>query len=156
MRCMTLILNEAQYDGFYGVCTNLEDSIDVIIRANHQRWKIEETFRIMKSEFKARPTFVRRDDRIRAHFLTCFIAMLAFRIIESRLDHQFSCHKIIQTLREMKWLELSGEGFVPTYERTILIDKLHDAFGFRTDYQLINQKTVKKIIKKSHSIKIKK
>ena len=72
-----LINEEEKYDGFYAVCTNLDDmGIDEMIRINKKRWEIEECFRIMKTEFKARPVYLQREDRIKAHFLTCFIATL--------------------------------------------------------------------------------
>ena len=70
--------DEAKYDGFYSVCTNLEDEVTEIIKINKRRWEIEESFRIMKSEFKARPVFLSREDRIKAHFTTCFLALVIF------------------------------------------------------------------------------
>ena len=80
------IAREAQYDGFYAVCTNLDDDPSEIAKINRGRWEIEESFRIMKSEFEARPVYLQRDDRIKAHFLTCFIALLIYRILEKKLD----------------------------------------------------------------------
>ena len=69
------IADEEMYDGFYAVCTNLDDDAVAITKINHRRWEIEECFRIMKSEFKARPVYLSRDDRIKAHFMTCFLAL---------------------------------------------------------------------------------
>ena len=71
-----IIDEEAKYDGLYAVCTNLEDDVEEIIKVNHRRWEIEESFRIMKSEFEARPVYLSREDRIKAHFMTCFLALL--------------------------------------------------------------------------------
>ena len=68
--------------GFYAVVTNLEDNPAEIIKINKQRWEIEENFRIMKSDFEARPVYVQRDDRIKAHFLTCYISLLVYRLLE--------------------------------------------------------------------------
>jgi transposase len=76
---------EEAFDGFYAVCTNLEDDIAAIVKVNHRRWEIEECFRIMKSEFKARPVYVKRDERIKAHFMTCFISLLIYRILVLQL-----------------------------------------------------------------------
>jgi len=73
---------EEAFDGFYGVCTNLDDNVSDIIKINHRRWEIEECFRIMKSEFEARPVYLSRDERIEAHFITCFIALVIYRLIK--------------------------------------------------------------------------
>lgn len=59
--------------------TNLEGDVNEILKINRQRWEIEENFRIMKTDFKARPVYVRREDRIKAHFLICFISLLLYR-----------------------------------------------------------------------------
>ena len=140
---------EEKFDGFYAVCTNLDDDPEAIIKINHRRWEIEECFRIMKSEFKARPVYLKNDDRIKAHFTTCFISLLIYRILEKKLEEKFTCHQIIDQLRNMNFLEISGEGFVPTYMRTDFTDALHDVFGFRTDYQIIPLHDMKKIFKAS-------
>ena len=105
------IAAEAQYDGFYAVCTNLESDIGEIITINQKRWEIEESFRILKTEFKSRPVYVRKDTCIQAHFLTCFLALTFFRILEKKLDEQFTCSQITKTLRDMKVLKIGDEGF---------------------------------------------
>jgi len=138
---------EEAFDGFYAVCTNLEDDVAAIVEVNHRRWEIEECFRIMKYEFKARPVYVKRDERIKAHFMTCFISLLLYRVLEKRLDERFTCHQIISELRDMNFLEITGEGYVPAYTRTDFTDALHDAFGFRTDYQILPHSEMKKIFK---------
>ena len=89
------IADEARYDGFYAVCTNLDDDPADIAKINHDRWEIEESFRIMKSEFEARPVYLQRDDRIEAHFLTCFIALMIYRILEKKLGDKYTCEEII-------------------------------------------------------------
>ena len=78
------IREEEMYDGFYAVITNLEEDPAEVIKINHRRWEIEENFRIMKSEFEARPVYVQRDDRIKAHFLTCYISLLVYRLLEKK------------------------------------------------------------------------
>jgi transposase len=143
------IKEESMYDGFYGVCTNLESTVEEIIQINQRRWEIEETFRILKSEMRSRPVYVRKDERIKAHFLTCFLSLLVYRILEKKLDESFTCPEIIQTLRDMSVLEYAGEGYIPTYTRTELTDQLHDVFGFRTDTEIIEQKRMKKILKQT-------
>ncbi len=144
-----LIAKEEAFDGFYGVCTNLEDDVSAIIKINHRRWEIEECFRIMKSEFKARPVYLSRDDRIKAHFTTCFLALVLFRFLEKKLQDKFTFHEIIDELRDMNFLEIKGSGYVPTYTRTDFTDALHEAFGFRTDYQIVSTQNMKKIIKET-------
>lgn len=140
-----VIANEEMYDGFYAVCTNLDDDATVITKINHRRWEIEECFRIMKSEFKARPVYLSRDDRIEAHFTTCFIALVLYRYLEKCLGEKFTSHEIISSLRDMNFYSIPTEGYVPTYTRTNFTDTLHEAFGFRTDYEIISAKQMKNI-----------
>lgn len=110
-------------------------------------FEIEECFRIMKSEFKARPVYLSRDDRIIAHFITCFISLIIYRILEKKLEEKYTCHEILKKLKEMDFYEIKGEGYVPTYIRDDLTDDLHKAFGFRTDYQIVSKKQMKNIFK---------
>ena len=147
------ILEESMYDGFYAVVTNLEGDIREFININKQRWEIEENFRIMKSEFEARPVFVRREDRIKAHFLTCFISLLVYRLLEKKLGEEFTCSQILETLRNMNVTLLSKDsGYIPSYKRTKITDKLHSSFGFRTDYEFIRKSTMRTIIKETKQI----
>ena len=144
------IREEALYDGFYAVVTNLEGDIREIININKRRWEIEENFRIMKSEFEARPVFVRREDRIRAHFLTCHISLLVYRLLEKKLGEEFTCSQILETLRGLNMTLLSKDsGYIPSYKRTKLTDALHNAFGFRTDYEFISKSSMRSIIKET-------
>ena len=144
-----LIEKEETFDGFYGVCTNLEDDVSEIVKVNHRRWEIEECFRIMKSEFKARPVYLRDDDRIEAHFITCFISLILYRFLEKRLKEKFTCHEIINELKEMNFKEIKGEGYEPIYTRTDFTDTLHETFDFHTDYQVITTSMMKKIFKET-------
>ena len=142
------ILKEEKFDGFYGVCTNLNDNAEEIIKVNQRRWKIEESFRIMKSEFKARPMYLSRDDRITAHFTTCFLSLVILRFLEKRLEEKYTSSQIINTLKNMNFIESIGNGYIPTYIRTDLTDDLHDKFDFRTDYEILNNRNLKNILKK--------
>ena len=141
------IAKEEIFDGFYGVCTNLEDDVAEIIKVNQRRWEIEESFRIMKSEFKARPVYLSRDDRIQAHFMTCYISLLIHRILEKKLEEKYTSNDIIETLRNMNLYKEDSEGYIPAYTRTDLTDKLHEISGFRTDYEITTEKKMKKILK---------
>ncbi len=142
------INEETLYDGLYGVCTNLEDDASEIIKINKRRWEIEESFRIMKSEFKARPVYLSREDRIKAHFLTCFLSLVIFRYLEKKLDEKYTVTQIIDTLKNY---ELKNEhiGYSPIYMRNDLTDLLHEVFGFCTDYEIIDNKNMKKICKQT-------
>lgn len=142
-----VIEKEVVFDGFYAVCTNLEDEASEIAKINHRRWEIEECIRIMKTEFEARPVFIRREDRIKAHFTTCFLALTLFRYLEKKLENRYTANNMISQLRDMNFYTVPSEGFIPTYTRTDFTDSLHDAFGFRTDYQIISNKNMKKIFK---------
>lgn len=144
------INKEAKYDGFYAVITNLDDDVSEIIKINKRRWEIEENFRIMKTEFEARPVYVRRDDRIKAHFLTCYISLLVYRILEKILDNKYTCEEILSTLKSMNMTLLSkNSGYTPSYKRTELTDVLHKKFGFHTDYEFISKAKMRSIIKES-------
>ena len=146
------VAEEAKYDGFYAVCTNLDDDPADIVKINHDRWEIEESFRIMKSEFEARPVYLQRDDRIKAHFLTCFIALMIYRILEKKLGEKFTCEQIISTLRGMDMRQIKNHGYIPSYMRTALTDTLHEMAGFRTDYELTTPKSMAGIIRRSKGL----
>lgn len=141
----TLIDEEAKYDGLYAVCTNLEDDVQEIIKVNHRRWEIEESFRIMKSEFNARPVFHSNEEAIKAHFLICFLSLTIYRYLEKKLDEKYTVGDIIDTLREMNIKQDTIDVYSPNYIRTDLTDLLHDKFGFRTDFEAIREKNLKKI-----------
>lgn len=144
------IAEEAKYDGFYAVVTNLDDNPAEIIKINQRRWEIEENFRIMKSEFEARPVYVQRDDRIKAHFLTCYISLLVYRLLEKKLNEKYTCSQILETLRGMNLTLLSRDsGYIPSYKRTKLTDDLHSTFGFRTDLEFMSKSSIRSIIRTS-------
>lgn len=139
------IKEEEKYDGFYAVCTNLEDNAEEIVKINKRRWEIEECFRIMKTDFEARPVYLQRQERITAHFITCFIALIVYRYLEKQLDEKYTCSEILETLRDMNFLKFEGKGYIPTYTRTELTNDLHEKFGFETSKEIIPIKKMKKI-----------
>lgn len=144
------IAEEAKYDGLYAVCTDLlDDSVADILKVSEGRWQIEACFRIMKTEFSARPVYVKRSDRIYAHFLVCFLSLLVYRLLERELGAEYTCEEILSKLKEMNFAEIEEQGFMPLYKRDKLTDALHDACGFRTDYQFISKSKMKNIQKKS-------
>ena len=140
-----IIKEEEKYDGFYALTTNLTGNINEILKITKGRWEIEESFRIMKNDFLARPINLSREDRIKAHFMTCFISLLIYRILEKKLEYKYTTSEILKTLKGMNMLESKGDGYIPTYVRTDLTDKLHETFGFRTDYEINTYKDFKKI-----------
>ena len=144
-----VITQEEVFDGFYGVCTNLEDDVEAIIKVNKRRWEIEECFRIIKHEFKARPVYLSRDKRIEAHFTTCFIALMIYRLLEKKLGNKYTSTEIIEGLRSLDFYKVKGEGYLPTYTRTDFTDDLHETFGFRTDYQIVTNKQMKEIFRQT-------
>ena len=145
----SVIDEEAKYDGLYAVCTNLEDDVEEIIKVNHNRWEIEESFRIMKSEFKARPAFHWTEENIKAHFLLCFLSLVIYRHLEKKLNNKYTVGDILDTLREMNLKLDSNDVYSPNYIRTDLTDDLHEIFGFRTDFEAIREKNLKKICKQT-------
>ena len=140
-----LVTEEEMFDGFYAVCTNLEDDAQDIVKINKRRWEIEECFRIMKSDFEARPVYLHDKERIKAHFMTCFIALIVYRYLEKKLDEKYTCTQIIDCLKEMNFLKFEGKGYIPTYTKTELTDALHDSFGFHTSKEIIPVKKMKNI-----------
>ena len=142
---------EERFDGFYAVCTNLEDApISEIIRINKKRWEIEECFRIMKTDFQARPVYLQRDDRINAHFLTCFIALYIYRILEKKIGEKYTCSQILGTLKDMLVTKAPDNiGYIPSYTRTEITDALHETFGFRTDYEIISSRSMRSILSRT-------
>ena len=140
-----LIKEEEKYDGYYALSTNLTGNIDDILKITKGRWEIEESFRIMKSDFLARPVNLSREDRIKAHFMTCFIALLIYRILEKKLDYKYTTKEILDTLRNMNVTELKGNGYIPSYERTNITDFIHEKYNFNTDTEVITYKKIKKI-----------
>jgi transposase len=150
-----MIDQEARFDGFYAICTNLEDSAPQIIKVNAGRWIIEDGFRIMKTDFEARPVFLQRDDRIKAHFLTCFLALVLYKHLEKKLNsgrNHFTPNEIIGTLTDMNFLNIAGEGYIPNYTRTDLTNALHATAEFRTDYQIVTKQRMKNIISSTKKI----
>jgi len=145
------ISEEEIYDGFYAVCTNLEKyPVSEIIRINRKRWEIEECFRIMKTDFHARPVYLQRQDRIKAHFLTCYVALFIYRILEKKLGGKYTCTQLLDTLKEMMMVKAGDNtGYIPAYTRTDITDSLHETFGFRTDYEITSNRGMRTVIGKT-------
>ena len=139
-----LIKQEEQYDGYYALTTNLVGDIEQILKITKGRWEIEESFRIMKTDFLARPVNLSREDRIKSHFLTCFMALLIYRILEKKLDYKYTTSQVLKELRNLELLELKGKGFIPINERTDITDDLNNIFNIKTTNEIISYKKIKK------------
>lgn len=144
------INQESLFDGLYAVSTDLlDDPVSEILKVSEGRWEIEECFRIMKTDFEARPVYLQNETRIKAHFLTCFLALIVYRYLEKNIGDGYTCEEILNTLRGMNFASLQEQGFMPIYQRTKLTDRLHDVCGFHTDYEFISKSQMKTIQKES-------
>ncbi len=144
------IEKEELYDGMYAVTTDLlDDDVKDILKVSEGRWEIEECFRIMKTEFEARPVFLHDDVRIKAHFLICFLSLVIYRYLEKDLKDSYTCETILEKLKSMNFADIQEQGFIPLYKRDKLTDRLHAICGFETDFQFITKSKMKSIQKKS-------
>lgn len=149
------IREEERYDGFYATVTNLEEYRDKegvrhntaahIAEINRARWEIEYLFRILKSQFKTRPVYLREDRKVKAHMCVCFLALFVFRVLEKKLPG-FTTDEILDTLRNMNGTLLKGQGYVNGFKRTDLTDAMFEKVGFRLDTEIVTLKKVKSII----------
>lgn len=141
---------ESLYDGMYAVTTDLlDDDVKDILKVSEGRWKIEECFRIMKTEFEARPVFLHDEARIKAHFLICFLSLVIYRYLERELGEIYTCEKILEKLKSINFADIQEQGYIPLYSRDKLSDALHKACGFETDFQFITKSRMRTIQKKS-------
>lgn len=148
------VAEEEKYDGLYAICTDLlDDDVADILKVSEGRWQIEDCFRTMKTDFSARPVYVRREDRIHAHFLTCFLALLIIRLLKRELGDICTCEELLAKLKTMNFADIEEQGFMPLYKRDKLTDALHETCGFRTDYQFITKQSMKSIQKYSKNKK---
>ena len=144
------IAEEAKYDGLYALCTDLlDDEPADIIKVSEGRWQIEACFRTLKTDFEARPVYVRKDQSIKAHFLVCFLSLLIYKLMEKRLEKKYTCEEILDTLKAMNFADIQEQGYIPLYERNRITDDLHRIGGFRTDFDFITKQKMKNIEKLS-------
>ena len=138
------------YDGLYAVCTDLlDDDVEDILKVSEGGRRIEKCFRIVKTDFAARPVYLQDENRISAHFLICFLTLMLYRYLEKKLDYKYTCEEILSTLKAMNFADLQEQSFVPLYKKEKITDDLHEVSGFRTDYQFITKSKMKTIQKLS-------
>lgn len=145
-----LIEDEEKYDGFFAVATNLDDDVREIIQISSQRYKIEECFRIMKTNFSGRPVFHHKRSRITAHFMICYTALLIYRLLEKKLDDQgkhFTVSDITETLLNMNVVNLEDMCYMSTYTCSQICTALNAAFDLRLDKKYYQPKELNKKIK---------
>ena len=141
-----IIAEEEKYDGYYALTTNLVGDVNEIFKIVKGRWEIEESFRIMKSDFLARPVNLSREDRIKSHFLTCFISLLIFRILEKKMNYKYTSSQLLREIRNMDLLELKGYGYIPLNERTNITDDFNNISNLKTTKEIITYKKIKNIL----------
>ena len=141
--------NEEKYNGLYGITTNLMDDTQTIVKVMKGRWEIEESFRIMKDEFDSGTVHLSREDRIKGHFITCYLALFIYRYLEHQLNDKYTVYEIVSKLQEMKLLEHKGKGYEPIQDRNDLTDDLHKFLGINIDTEIITYKKIKKILEQT-------
>lgn len=145
------INEEEKYDGFYAVATNLEDPAKYILEISSNRYKIEDCFRIMKTNFSARPVFHQNKERIVAHFMVCYTALLIYRILEKKLDMygtHFTVENVIETLNNMQVANLEDVCYMSTYDNSQVLTSLNAIFNLELDKKYYQPKDLNKKIKK--------
>ncbi len=148
---MDKIHEEEKYDGFYAVATNLDDSAKDILAVAQNRYKIEDCFRIMKTNFDARPVFLRKPERIRAHFLICYTALLIYRLMECKLDDNLThvtTSNLIKTLRNMNVVNMDDMYYKSIYSGSQALDALEKCFELQLNRKYYKPSDLNKIVKK--------
>lgn len=141
---------EAKYDGFYAIATNLDDNASDIIKINSKRYKIEDCFRVLKTNFEARPVYHYKEDRIVAHFLICYTSLLIYRLLENKINKigkHYTTNEIIDTLKNINVSNIQGDLYNSNYTNSDLLGTLIELTGLKLDYRYYRDKDLKKIIK---------
>ena len=146
----SVIDKEEKYDGYYAVATNLDDDVKAILEINSGRYKIEDCFRILKTNFSARPVCHRNRNRIIAHFLVCYTALLIYRLLENKLDQygtHFTTENILETLRNMNVINTQDAFYTATYKGSHVCTSLNGIFDLGLDKKYYLPKDLNKKIK---------
>lgn len=153
------IAREERFDGFYGVCTNLfapsdehPEGVDTleILRINHMRWQIEDCFRDMKTEFRSRPVYLSRENRIKAHFLLCALSLILLKYVEKSLRDKgfrdFTTEQLLEALRSFHMVHLKGFGYIPAFQPSSVLQHLSEVFSLLIDAQIISDRQMKNFL----------
>jgi len=141
-------IEESMYDGYYALSTNLDGDAKEIVALNHKRWKIEESFRIMKTDLKSRPVFVSLKEHIFAHFLTCFLALLIVRIIDNKLKEKYTTLEILEALRENKVIK-GIDGYINASKSSECLNDLCKIFNIEAMWSGYSMQEMREIINQS-------
>ena len=147
------IAEEAKYDGYYAIATNLDDPAKDILSINEQRYKVEECFRILKTDFASRPYFHSRRERIIAHFMICYTALLIYRILDVKVNsydrnQHFTTRNIIETLQSMKVANIEDACYVAQYTGSQTLNALETCFGLGLNRKYYRPKDLNAICRK--------
>lgn len=148
---MDKIRDEERYDGYYAVATNLNDPAKDILAIMHKRYQIEDCFRIMKTSFDARPVYHRNPDRIKAHFLICYTALLIYRLLEVMMDDNGSHHTVEEVRTTLKNMNVSEEFniyYKALYTGSSTLTDLVSVLGLPLNHVYYQSKDLNKMIKK--------
>ena len=146
-----VIEHEERYDGFYAIATNLEDDAKTIIGINSRRYKIEDCFRILKTNFSARPVYHRNRNRIIAHFMICYTALLIYRLLENKLDTygtHFTTEEILKTLQNMGVVNMQDMFYASIYTSSDVCTAINGVFDLGLDKKYYQPKELNKKLKK--------
>ncbi len=146
----SLILKEEKYDGFYAIATNLEDNAKSIIEISSKRHKIEDCFRVLKTNFSARPVYHRKKERITAHFMICYTALLVYRLLEAKLDdhgEHFTIDTVLETLKNMNVANVHDLYYMATYSGSLICTALNTVFNLGLDRRYYQPKEINKKIR---------
>jgi transposase len=147
----SVIDKEEKYDGYYALATNLDDDAKTILGINHERYKIEDCFRVLKTDFKARPVYHRDRKRIIAHFMVCYTALLIYRLLENKLDQygtHFTTKNILETLRNMNVMNTQDALYTAAYTSSQVCTAFNGLFDLGLDRKYHLPKDLNKKIKK--------
>ena len=156
---MDVINSDARFDGFYAVCTSISSKkmpVAELINVNKGRWEIEESFQIMKTEFRSRPVYVQNNDRIKAHFTTCFLSLLVFRILEkevnSRSANLITAPELVDTLRKMRISKID-KFYTGSFIRTNTTECIQNFAQMRCDCEVVTKGKMDSYVKNSKKLK---
>ena len=147
----SVIDEEEKYDGYYALATNLDDDAKAILKINSQRYKIEDSFRILKTNLNARPVYHSKENRITAHFMICYTALLIYRLLECKLDQygtHFTTDNIIDTLKCMNVVNMQGIYYTAAYRGSLVCTALNGLYNLGLDKKYYQPKELNKKIKK--------
>lgn len=148
------IAEEARFDGLYCLATDMDDIPTAILRANHFRYEIEALFRVTKSDLESRAVYLQRPERIKGHFITCFLALLMLKKLQRMLDDKYTVQQLLETLRSMNYTLIESAGYIPAFNPDSLTDDIKNLIRQRIDAEIITKPKMRNIVKCLTNLKI--